>query len=56
VNANAVLSYQQSLGLYAPVGGADFIPIHNLHMKTNHAMLRGQFDAAIATKRFLAFR
>ena len=48
VNANAVLSYQQSLGLYAPVGGADFLYlIHNLHMKTNHAMLRGQFDAAI---------
>lgn len=52
VNTKAVQSYQQYLGLYAPAAGADFLYlIHNLHMKTNHAMLGGQFNEAIAAAR-----
>ena len=43
VNVNAVNSYKKSIPLYAPVTGADFLYIiHNLHMKTNHAMLAGR--------------
>jgi len=43
VNVNAVSSYKRSIPLYAPVTGADFLYIiHNLHMKTNHAMLAGR--------------
>ena len=43
VNVNAVSSYKKSIPLYAPVTGADFLYIiHNLHMKTNHAMLAGR--------------
>ena len=52
VNTKAVQSYQQYLGLYAPAAGADFLYlIHNLHMKTNHAMLSGQYNEAIAAAR-----
>ena len=41
--------------LYAPVTGADFLYIiHNLHMKTNNAMLAGNYKiseaAAIETR------
>lgn len=52
VNTKAVQSYRQSLGIYAPAAGADFLYlIHNLHMKTNHAMLRGQYNEAIDAAR-----
>ncbi len=55
VNINAVNSYKRSILLFAPVTGADFLYIiHNLHMKTNNAMLTGQYhtsiDAANETK------
>jgi tetratricopeptide (TPR) repeat protein len=54
VNVNAVNSYKKLIPLYAPVTGADFLySIHNLHMKTNHAMMNGQsanaVDAAFET-------
>ena len=43
VNEAAVKSYQKIIPMYAPVTGADFLYIiHNLHMKTNHAMLAGR--------------
>ena len=49
VNINAVNSYQRSIPLYAPVTGADFLYIiHNLHMKTNNAMLMGNYAVAKA--------
>lgn len=49
VNINAVNSYKRSIPLYAPVTGADFLYIiHNLHMKTNNAMLAGQYKTAIS--------
>jgi hypothetical protein len=42
VNVNAVNSYKKIIPLYAPVTGADFLYIiHNLHMKTNNAILAG---------------
>jgi hypothetical protein len=48
VNTNAVNSYQKSIQLYAPVTGADFLyVIHNLHMKTNNALMMGNYEAAI---------
>lgn len=55
VNVNAVNSYKKSIPLYAPVTGADFLYIiHNLHMKTNNAMLAGNYKiseaAAIETR------
>jgi len=55
VNVNAVNSYKKSVPLYAPVTGADFLyVIHNLHMKTNNAMLAGNYKiseaAAIETR------
>jgi hypothetical protein len=55
VNIKAVNSYQKSISLYAPVTGADFLYlIHNLHMKTNNAMLAGNFkiseEAAFETR------
>ena len=55
VNVNAVNSYKSSIPLYAPVTSADFLYIiHNLHMKTNNAMLAGNFKiaeaAAVETK------
>lgn len=49
VNINAVNSYKRSIPLYAPVTGADFLYIiHNLHMKTNNAMLAGNYKIAEA--------
>lgn len=48
VNTQAVNSYKKSFELYAPVAGADFLyVIHNLHMKTNHAMLSGQYKTSL---------
>lgn len=48
VNINAVNSYKKSIPLYAPVTGADFLYIiHNLHMKTNNAMLAGQYKTSV---------
>jgi tetratricopeptide (TPR) repeat protein len=47
VNTDAVNSYQKSIPLYAPVTGADFLYIiHNLHMKTNNAMLLGHYKTS----------
>lgn len=55
VNVSAVNSYKKSISLYAPVTGADFLYIiHNLHMKTNNAMLAGNYkisDAAASETR-----
>ena len=49
VNISAVNSYKKSIPLYAPVTGADFLYIiHNLHMKTNNAMLAGNYKIAEA--------
>jgi hypothetical protein len=49
VNSNAVNSYQKAIPLYGAVTGADFLYIiHNLHMKTNHAMLLGNYKIAEA--------
>jgi tetratricopeptide (TPR) repeat protein len=49
VNINAVNSYKTSIPLYAPVTGADFLYIiHNLHMKTNNAMLMGNEKITLA--------
>jgi tetratricopeptide (TPR) repeat protein len=48
VNNSAVKSYRQSIPLYAPVTGADFLYIiHNLHMKTNNAMLAMQYKTSV---------
>jgi tetratricopeptide (TPR) repeat protein len=50
VNNNAVNSYRKSIPLYTPVTGADFLyNIHNLHMKTNHAMLAGNYKISEAS-------
>lgn len=49
VNVNAVKSYKNSIPLYSPVTGADFLYIiHNLHMKANNAMLTGNYKIAEA--------
>ena len=49
VNINAVDRYKSSIPLYAAVTGNDFIYIiHNLHMKTNNAMLLGNYELAQA--------
>jgi hypothetical protein len=49
VNIKAVNSYEKSIPLYAPVTGADFLYIiHNLHMKTNNAMLLGNYSQSVA--------
>jgi tetratricopeptide (TPR) repeat protein len=49
VNINAVNSYKKSISLYAPVTGADFLySVHNLHMKTNNAMMMGNESIARA--------
>ncbi len=54
VNVAAVMSYQKSIPLYAPVTGADFLYIiHNLHMQSNHAMLAGRSAYTAATNREL---
>lgn len=46
VNETAVKSYRQSIPLYAPVTGADFLYIiHNLHMQANNAMMAGNYEA-----------
>jgi tetratricopeptide (TPR) repeat protein len=43
VNENAVNAYQKVLKLYSPVASSDFLyVIHNLHFKTNVAMLAGR--------------
>jgi tetratricopeptide (TPR) repeat protein len=60
VNIDAVNSYKKSIPLYAPVTGADFLYIiHNLHMKTNNAMLAGNFKisqaAAFETRNSIPF-
>lgn len=48
VNTNAVGTYQNYISLYAPVTGADFLYIiHNHHMKTNNAMLLGNYSSAM---------
>jgi hypothetical protein len=48
VNTSAVNSYKKVVPLYAPVTGNDFLyVIHNLHMKTNNAMLAGQSATAV---------
>ena len=49
VNINAIKSYQNSIPLFAPVTGADFLyAIHNLHMKANNAMMMGSTSIADA--------
>lgn len=49
VNIKAVNSYKKSIPLYAPVTNADFLYIiHNLHMKTNNAMLAGNYKVSHA--------
>ncbi len=48
VNKDAVNSYKNNLLLYAPTAGADFLYlIHNLHMKTNNAMLAANYNEAV---------
>jgi tetratricopeptide (TPR) repeat protein len=48
VNEDAIKSYKKIIPLYAPVTGADFLySIHNLHMKTNNAMLAGKMDYSV---------
>lgn len=48
VNEEAVKSYKQSIPLFAPVTGADFLYIiHNLHMQVNNAMMAGQYSKAV---------
>ena len=47
VNINAVDRYKSSIPLYGAVTGNDFIYIiHNLHMKTNNAMMLGNYELA----------
>lgn len=49
VNISAVNSYKKTIELYAPVTGNDFLYIiHNLHMKTNNAMLAGNYKISEA--------
>ncbi len=48
VNIHAVRSYKNSIPLFAPVTGADFLyEIHNRHMKTNNAMMMGSSELAL---------
>jgi hypothetical protein len=48
VNIHAVRSYKNSIPLFAPVAGNDFLYIiHNLHMKTNNAMMMGSSELSI---------
>lgn len=50
VNINAIKSYQNSIPLFAPVTGADFLyAIHNLHMKANNAMMMGNERISITS-------
>lgn len=47
VNTDALNSYQETVPLYAPVAGNDFLyVIHNLHMKTNNAMMTGNYETS----------
>ncbi len=49
VNVSAVNSYKKTIPLFAPVTGNDFLYIiHNLHMKTNNAMMTGNYKTSIA--------
>lgn len=48
VNIHAIRSYKNSIPLFAPVTGADFLyEIHNRHMKTNNAMMMGSSELAL---------
>jgi len=48
VNEKAVSTYKKYLTLYPPVAGNDFLYIiHNLHMKTNHAIMEGNSANAV---------
>lgn len=48
VNIHAVRSYKNSIPLFAPVTGNDFLySIHNLHMKTNNAMMMGSSELSM---------
>lgn len=48
VNIHAIRSYKNSIPLFAPVTGADFLyEIHNCHMKTNNAMVMGSSELAL---------
>lgn len=48
VNENAVNSYKKIIPLYNPVTGNDFLYIiHNLHMKTNNALMAGLSEYAV---------
>jgi len=48
VNIHAVRSYKNSIPLFAPVTGNDFLYIiHNLHMKTNNAMMMGSAELSL---------
>ena len=49
VNVTAVNSYKNSIPLYEPVTGADFLYIiHNEHMKSNNAMMTGSYKTSVA--------
>ena len=49
VNTAAVNSYKKIIELYPAVTGADFLYIiHNLHMKTNNAMMAGNYETSKA--------
>jgi tetratricopeptide (TPR) repeat protein len=59
VNIKAVNSYKKSIPLFPAVTGADILYIiHNLHMKTNNAMLEGNYKiaeaAALETRKNIA--
>jgi len=48
VNIHAVRSYKNTIPLFAPVTGNDFLySIHNLHMKTNNAMMMGSSELSM---------
>lgn len=48
VNEDAVSSYKKMLTKFSPVSGNDFLYIiHNLHMQTNNAMMRGWSSYAV---------
>ncbi len=52
VNIDAVKSYEQSIPLYAPVTGSDFLYIiHNRHMQANNAMMEGNKARALEAAR-----
>jgi tetratricopeptide (TPR) repeat protein len=48
VNSSAVNSFKIYSTLFSPAGGNDFLyAIHNLHMKTNNAMLAGNYATSL---------